>query len=274
MDYKKKLEKKWREKRFVCLGLDPEIEKIPQKIKKKYKNPKDIIFNFNKEIIDSTVDIVATYKPNSAFYEAWGQDGWETLKLTVDYIRDNFPDMPIILDAKRADIGNTSRMYAKAAFEYFNADSVTVYPHVGRDALEPFFEYKDKTTIVLIKTSNPDSKMFMDLDVRGKPYYLRIAEEISTWNIDNIGIFVGATYPEEMASVRNIFPNAPFLSAGLGAQGGDVKKIVKAGINKDKNGIVFNSSRGILYASSGEDFAIVARAEVIKLNDQIVEAAS
>lgn len=274
MEFKTKLKKKWVEKKFVCVGLDPEIEKIPQEIKKKFQGTSEVIFQFNKAIIDATQTIAACYKPNSAFYEAEGEEGWKALKMTMDYINQVHSDMPTILDAKRADIGNTSRMYAKAAFEFFDADAVTVYPHVGRDAIQPFFDFKDKTTIVLIKTSNPDSKMFMDLNVDGEPYYLRLAEEISSWQVPNIGVFVGATYPEEMAKVRKLFPDSPFLSAGVGAQGGDVKKIVRAGLDKKNQGIVFNSSRSILYASSGANFSSKACEEAMRLNRSIVESIS
>lgn len=270
MEYSKKLKKKWDEKKFVCVGLDPEIDKIPEVIKKN-KSVRDTIFEFNKEIIKSTSSVAAAFKPNSAFYEAEGSDGWNALKLTIDYIHENYPDMPVILDAKRGDIGNTSRLYAKAAFEFFNADAVTVYPHAGRDAIQPFFEYTDHTTIVLIKTSNPDSKMFMDLVVNGKPYYLCLAEEIASWNVPSIGMFVGATHPEEMQNVRNLFPSAPFLTAGVGAQGGNVEEIVTAGVDKKSQGIVFNSSRNILYASSQNDFGQKALAETIKLNNEICQ---
>lgn len=264
-----KYKKQWDLGHFVCVGLDPEVEKIPHVLKNTNDDIEDLIFEFNKAIIDATHEVAATFKPNSAFYEAEGEEGWEALKKTTDYIKSTYPEIPVILDAKRADIGNTSRMYAKAAFDYFQADAVTVYPHVGRDALEPFFEYKDKITIVLVKTSNPDSKMFMDIDAGGKPYYMRVAEGVASWNLEQVGVFVGATYPKEMREVRNVFPDALFLTAGVGAQKANEKEIVQAGLDASGQGIVFNASRSILYASSEEDFAQKAREEAQSLSGLI-----
>ncbi|MBI2443379.1 MAG: orotidine-5'-phosphate decarboxylase, partial [Candidatus Levybacteria bacterium] len=158
---------------LLCVGLDPDLTKLPKHL----LAAKDPIFEFNKAIVDATHDLVCVYKPNIAFYEAEGIDGLRQLKLTVDYIQNEYSGIPILLDAKRGDIGNTAEKYAKAVFEFWNADAVTVFPHLGLDSLTPFFEYKDKMTIVLIKTSNPDSGMFQDLTVDGEPYYLRVAEK-------------------------------------------------------------------------------------------------
>lgn len=250
---------------LVCVGLDPELEKIPKSLGRN----KNSIFEFNKKIIDSTHDLVCAYKPNSAFYEAYGIEGMNFLKQTVDYIHNSYPDIPIVLDAKRADIGNTAKMYAKAMFEVLNADAVTVYPNLGLDSLVPFFEYKDKLTILLIKTSNPDSGMFQNLPTDGKPYYLRMCEIIKTWNYKTFGIFVGATYPEDLKKVREFFPDRIFLSAGIGAQNAEIENAIKAGINSQKSGIMFNVSRSILYASQDENFAEIARKKTQEVKNTI-----
>lgn len=243
---------------LLCVGLDPDLDKFSKHILKK-KNP---IFEFNKKIIDATHDLVCAYKPNIAFYEAEGIDGLQQLKHTIEYLQETYVETPIVLDAKRADIGNTARMYAKSVFEHWNADAVTVYPHLGLDSLMPFLDYEDKLTILLIKTSNPDSFMFQNLRTNGKPYYLKMAEKIKTWNYPNIGIFVGATYPKELSQLRDIFPDKIFLSAGLGVQSGEIEKAVKAGIDKTKRGIMFNASRSILYAKD-------PRKEALKLKEKI-----
>lgn len=250
---------------LLCIGLDPDLEKLPKHLLK----TKDPIFEFNKAIINSTYDLVCAYKPNIAFYEAYGIDGLKSLEKTIDYLRSNFKEIPIILDAKRGDIGNTAKMYAKSVFEFWNADAVTIYPHLGLDSVKPFLDYKDKLIILLIKTSNPDSKMFQDLRVNHDPYYLKMAKIIRAWKYDNIGIFVGATYPEELRLIRNIFPDNTFLSAGIGAQKGDMKKSVRSGIDKEKKGIMFNSGRSIIYASDKKDFSKVLRTNAKKVKNLI-----
>ncbi len=224
---------------LLCVGLDPDPEKIPAG---------SSIFDFNKRIIDDTASSVCAYKPNIAFYEAAGLTGLEDLKKTIDYLKEKYPQIPIILDAKRADIPNTARMYAAAVFDFWKTDAVTVYPHLGLDSLEPFLEYKNKMIFLLFKTSNPDSGMFQDLKVGGKPYYLAIAQKISKWNHQNFGIFVGATYPSEMANLRKIYPGRIFLSAGMGAQSAQIKAAVQSGVDKTGQGIIFNASRSIIYA--------------------------
>lgn len=252
MTFKQKLEKIVRvNNSLLCVGLDPDLEKIPKRILEK-GNP---LFKFNKSIIDSTHDLVCSYKPNIAFYEAYGIEGLMQLKQTIEYLQRAYPEIPIVLDAKRADIGNTAKMYAKSVFDYWNADAITVYPHLGLDSLTPFLDYEDKLTILLIKTSNPDSSMFQNLRINGKPYYLEMAEKIKTWRYQNIGIFVGATYPKELSELRKIFPDKIFLSAGLGAQGAEIEKTVNAGIDKAKSGIMFNASRSILYAKNPREEA-------------------
>ncbi|MBI1919393.1 orotidine-5'-phosphate decarboxylase [Candidatus Microgenomates bacterium] len=247
MDFKTKLENTVNKNNsLLCIGLDPEIPKIPSALRKKSQP----IFSFNKSIIDSTHDLVCAYKPNIAFYEAYGLNGLKQLKLTIDYLKKNYPDIPIILDAKRADIGNTAKMYARAVFEYWNVDAATVYPQYGLDSLLPFFAYPEKCTILIIKTSNPDSGMFYDLKVNDQPFYLRVAKEIAKWKRNNLGLFVGATYPGELKNIRYLFPNTPILTAGIGAQGAKTTEAVLSGIDKNKQGLICNASRAIIYDKS------------------------
>lgn len=247
MTFRQKLEKITKKNNsLLCIGLDPDLEKFS----KDFLKSNDPIFEFNKRIIDETYDLVCAYKPNIAFYEAGGIKGLQQLKQTMQYLQTNYPEIPIVLDAKRADIGNTAKMYAKSVFEYWNADAVTVYPHLGLDSLTTFLDYEDKLIILLLKTSNPDSSMFQNLRINGKPYYLEMAEKIKTWRYQNIGIFVGATYSKELSELRKIFPDKIFLSAGLGAQSAEVEKAVKVGIDRAKSGIMFNASRSILYSKN------------------------
>lgn len=250
---------------LLCIGLDPDSEKIPKHL----LGNSDPIFSFNKAIIDSTHNIACVFKPNIAFYEALGITGLHSLKRTIEYIRQAYPGLPIIMDAKRADIANTASLYAKSAFEYWDVDAITVFPNLGLDSLLPFLSYKEKMTIILIKTSNPDAPMFQNLIVDNEPYYLRMAKTIRTWTHENIGIFVGATYPKELEEIRNVFPNHFFLSAGMGAQSAEIELAVKAGVDKNRAGIMFNASRSILYAGEGEDFAEKAREAAIILRDTI-----
>lgn len=243
---------------LLCVGLDPDLSKFPKYFLKKENS----IFEFNKTIINATYDLVCAYKPNIAFYEAGGIDGLKQLKQTIEYLRSNYPEIPVILDAKRADIGNTAQMYAKSVFEYWKADAATIYPYLGLDSALPFFEYKDKLIILLIKTSNPDSSMFQNLKIGNEPFYLKMSKIISKWKFENLGIFVGATYPKEMKEIRNLFPDKIFLSAGIGAQSGEIEKAVKAGIDKVKRGIMFNASRSIIYSEN-------PRREALKLKEEI-----
>ena len=266
MNFKKKLDKIVNKNNsLLCIGLDPELENLPEVLQKE----KDPLFVFNKAIIDATHDIVCAYKPNIAFYEAYGLEGLLQLQFTIRYLIKNHPEIPIILDAKRGDIGNTASCYAKAVFEFWQADAVTVFPYMGLDTIKPFLAYQDNLTIVLIRTSNPDARMFQDLKVGKDPLYLKIAQEIKNWDFENLGIFVGATYPEELSQIRKIFPDKIFLSAGIGAQSAQIKAAVQSGIDKQGEGIMFNASRSIIYASSGKDFSQKARAAAMKLRDEI-----
>lgn len=264
MTFLEKLEKKWKDGKYVCVGLDPVIEKIPKSIK-----GKNVIFEFNKAIIDSTHDLVASYKPNSAFYEAEGENGIKQLEMTTSYIRENYPDIFLILDAKRADIGNTNEGYVKFAFDYLGMDAITVHPYLGREAIEPFLSRKDKGVFVLCRTSNSGAGEFQDLDVGGIRLYEKVAFQVSNlWNFkNNVALVVGSTYPVELKKVRNIARDIPLLIPGVGAQGGDIVETVKAA---NKNFII-NSSRGVIYASSDTDFAQKAREEVEALHKQITD---
>lgn len=252
---------------LVCIGLDPDIDKIPKHLKKE-KYP---FFEFNKAIIDATHDLVCSYKPNSAFYEALGTDGVLQQKMTCDYIKKNHPDIFIILDAKRGDIGNTNIAYEKYVFDYLNADAVTLQPYLGGEAIDPFLNRKDKAIIILCRTSNPGAGEFQDLVVKEKPLYKIVAENVvHNWNKNkNCMLVVGAPYPEELAEIRQISGDMTFLVPGIGAQGGDIEKTVKAGLNSKKAGMIINSSRGIIFASKGIDFAEKAREEAQKLRDEI-----
>ncbi len=252
---------------LLCVGLDPDFEKLPESIRN-VKNPQ---FEFNKKIIEATADLVCAFKPNSAFYEARGEQGIRDLKMTCSYINKNYPDIPIILDAKRADIGNTNNEYIKFVFGYLRIDAVTLHPYLGHETIQPFLELKDKGIIVLCKTSNPGAGEIQNLIVNGEKLYKLIARKIvNEWNKNNNCLMVvGATYPEELAEVREISGDMTFLVPGVGAQGGDVEATIKAGLNKAKKGMIINSSRGIIFASSGDDFADVAKKEARKLRDEI-----
>lgn len=273
MDFKQKLDKVVEKNNsLLCIGLDPDLEKLPKHLLEK----EDPIFEFNKAIIDATADLVCAYKPNIAFYEVYGIEGLESLKKTLEYLQKNYSEVPIILDAKRGDIGNTADRYAKAVFDFWKADAVTVFPIVGKDALKPFFDYQEKLVILLLKTSNPDSGTFQNLEVEGKPYYLKMAEIVRNWNYQNLGLFVGATYPKELKDVRAIFPDSVFLTAGVGAQGAKTEEAVKAGIDKMGNNLICNNSREIIYAGSGENppageagFADAARKKAEEIRQEI-----
>jgi len=252
---------------LVCVGLDSSLEKIPLHLQSE-KYPQ---FTFNKAIIDATADIVCAYKPNSAFYEARGEKGMKELKMTLDYIHNTHPEIVTILDAKRADIGSTNKGYVSYIFDYLGADCVTLHPYLGKEALQPFLDRKDKVSIILCKTSNPGSGEFQDLKVGEQMMYEYIANQVANmWNENNnCMLVVGATYPEEMKKIRSITGTMPFLVPGIGAQGGDVKKTVLAGIDRDNRGMIINSARGIIFASKKIDFADRARKEAKKLRDEI-----
>lgn len=214
-------------------------------------------FSFNKAIIDVTHDLVCAYKPNSAFYEANGAEGVRQLKQTCDYIREAYPGIPIIIDAKRADIGSSNEGYAKFVFDYLGADAVTLHPYLGREALKPFLDRKEKTSFIFCRSSNPGGGEFQDLETGGRPLYQVVAEHVvKSWNGNgNCGLIVGATYPAELEIVRRIAPDLPFLIPGIGAQGGDVEKTVKAGVDSTGKNAIINASRSIIFSKNPREDA-------------------
>lgn len=265
------LRSRWEQDALLCVGLDPDLEKIPDTVKK--SDVASTFVAFNKAMIDATKDISCVYKPNSAFYEAHGLDGWRALEETIAYINAVAPEVPVLLDAKRGDIGNTNRGYAKMAFDLLKADAVTVHPYQGGDALEPFFEREEKGVFVLVRTSNPGAGEFQDLKVNDELVYEVVSRACKQWNTrGNVGVVVGTTYPAELARVRSIVGDMPILSPGTGAQGGDLTASVKAGKATSNVGIIVNASRAVLYASSGPDFASAARTQALQLNGAIKAA--
>jgi orotidine-5'-phosphate decarboxylase len=252
-------------KSFLCIGLDVDLVKIPQHL----LPLEDPIFEFNKAIIDATHDLCVSYKPNTAFYEAYGIKGWESLQKTIHYINQNYPEIFTIADAKRGDIGNTSSMYAKAFFEDLNFDSVTVAPYMGKDSVEPFLAFENKHTIVLALTSNEGAFDFQTIQNNGKQLYKQVLETSKTWkNSQNLMYVVGATKAEYFTEIRKIVPDSFLLVPGVGAQGGSLQEVCKYGMN-DNIGLLINSSRGIIYASNGVNFAEKAREEALKIQQEM-----
>lgn len=252
MTFLEKLNRSSRKNRsLICVGLDPERTRLPECL----RETTHALFAFNRAIIDATSDWVCAYKPQAAYYA--GQNADEELKMTIDYIHERAPEIPVILDVKRGDIGSTAAMYAKEAFERYNADAVTVNPYMGFDAVKPFLDHADKEVFLLCRTSNPNSGDLQNLVCNGKALYEHVALLArDKWNGNgNAALVVGATYPEELRHVREICPGMLFLVPGVGAQGGDVEKVVKFGCDRNGHGIVINSSRGILYADPTETFA-------------------
>ncbi len=240
-----------RKKSFLCIGLDVDLTKIPQHLLKE----EDPIFAFNKAIIDATHHLCVAYKPNTAFYEAYGIKGWKSLEKTIKYINEKHPEIFTIADAKRGDIGNTSTMYAKAFFEDLAFDSVTVAPYMGKDSVEPFLAFEDKHTIMLALTSNQGAFDFQTKTVDGKELYKQVLETSKSWkNSENLMYVVGATKAEYFTEIRKIVPDSFLLVPGVGAQGGNLQDVCKYGMTENI-GLLINSSRGIIYASNGTDFA-------------------
>ena len=251
-----------KNKSLLCIGLDPDPELLPDKVG---------VFEFNKAIIDATSDLVCAYKPNLAFYEALGNEGLTALKRTVDYIPD---DIPVIADAKRGDIGNTARAYARTIFANFNFDAATVSPYLGFDSIEPFIQYHNKGVFILCRTSNAGAVDFQslhcELEDSHRPLFEIVALKASQWNTHgNIGLVVGATYPEELRLIRQNHPDMPLLIPGIGAQGGDLALTVRYGVDAQGEKAIINSSRQIIYASPGKDFAEAAQRAASTLRDQI-----
>ncbi|NWF77294.1 MAG: orotidine-5'-phosphate decarboxylase [Chloroflexi bacterium] len=246
-----------KNKSWLCVGLDPDPELMPEV---------DVL-QFNKAIIEVTHDLVCAYKPNLAFYEALGTEGLAILEKTVKYIPG---DIPVIGDAKRGDIGNTAKAYARALFSILGFDAATVNPYLGFDSLEPFINYQDKGVFILCRTSNKGAADFQDLRAAGAPLYEAVARKAKEWNIyGNIGLVVGATYPEELKKVRSMCPEMPLLIPGIGAQGGDLASAVSYGVDARGDKAIINVSRQILYASKEKDFAQAARTMAEKIRNQI-----
>ena len=259
---------------FLCIGLDTDIQKIPGHL----KDTSDPLFAFNKEIIDHTHDLAVAYKPNLAFYESLGADGWVSLDKTVKYIRNKYPNLFIIADAKRGDIGNTSNLYARAFFDHFDFDAVTVAPYMGEDSVKPFMTYLDKWVILLALTSNKGAFdfQFIKNEETGDQLFESVLKISQKWGTtDNLMYVVGATKAEKLEEVRKIIPDYFLLVPGVGAQGGSLKEVAKYGMN-DQCGLLVNSSRAIIYAGDGEDFAEKAREQAeavqVEMEELLLEA--
>ncbi|QBA64709.1 orotidine-5'-phosphate decarboxylase [Muriicola soli] len=246
---------------FLCIGLDTDLSKIPPHLLEEA----DPIFSFNKAIVDATHHLCVAYKPNTAFYEACGIKGWEALAQTMEYINTKYPEILTIADAKRGDIGNTATQYARAFFEDLSFDAITVAPYMGRDSVEPFLKFSDKFTILLALTSNPGAFDFQTKRIEGKELYKQVLETALTYeNSEQLMFVVGATKAEYLKQIRAIVPNNFLLVPGVGAQGGSLVEVCRYGLTKDI-GLLINSSRGILYASKGKDFAAAAREQALQL---------
>jgi len=251
-------------KSFLCVGLDADLTKIPPHL----LELEDPVFEFNKAIIEATSDIAVAYKPNIAFYECLGEKGWSSLRKTLEIIPEN---CFTIADAKRGDIGNTSRYYAKTFFQQYRFDSITIAPYMGSDSVKPFLEFKEKWAIVLALTSNEGAKDFQYISENGKPVFQSILEKSSSWGSEeNMMYVVGATKAEKLKEVRAIIPNHFLLVPGVGAQGGSIEEVAKFGLN-DKCGLLVNSSRGIIYADSSLGYAKAARESAMKLQSSMAE---
>ncbi|NMB57300.1 orotidine-5'-phosphate decarboxylase [Candidatus Beckwithbacteria bacterium] len=268
MNFSQKLESiQAQNQSLLCVGLDSDYEKIPSFLQKS----KNTLFEFNRQIIDATYDLVCAYKPNTAFYESLGENGIKQLKMTCDYLHENYKNIPIIIDAKRADIGNTNQGYVDFIFKYLQADAITVNPYLGQEALQPFLDKKDKGIIVLCKTSNPGSGEFQDLEINGVKLYQFVAKQvIQKWNKNkNCVLVIGATYPEQIAEIRKLDDEIVFLIPGIGTQGGEIEQTVQNAKNSQGKGMIINASRSIIFAGSEQDFAQKARNEALKLKTEI-----
>jgi orotidine-5'-phosphate decarboxylase len=252
-----------RKQSFLCVGLDTDINLLPKHLLK-FPDP---VFEFNKQIIDATHDIAIAYKPNLAFYESMGLKGWESLEKTMKYLHSFKDSVFTIADAKRGDIGNTSKMYAKTFFEWLDFDSVTVAPYMGEDSVTPFLQYKDKWVILLGLTSNKGSNDFQFLETGNGKLYENVIRKAQQWGSpDQLMFVVGATHPEELSTIRKLASGYFFLVPGVGAQGGDMDQICRNGMNSEC-GLIINSARNIIYASAGEDFASAARSAALLVKE-------
>lgn len=266
MKFVQRLERAWAAgDTLLCVGLDPDPARLPRQLAAS-SHP---IFEFGRGIVDATADLVCAFKPQIAYYAAARAE--DQLEMTIAHIRRHYPGIPVILDAKRGDIGSTAEMYAREAFERYQADAVTVNPYLGFDALAPFLEHADKGVIVLCRTSNPGARDVQDIESKGRKLYQIIAEKAARdWNAKgNVLLVVGATYPEELAQIRAIVGDMPILVPGVGAQGGDVAAVMANGATAGGTGLIISTSRAVLYAGGGSDYAQAARAAARKLRDEI-----
>jgi len=262
MTRKELVEQIFTKNSFLCVGLDPDLNKLPKHL----LETDDPVFEFNKAIIDATKEYCVAYKPNLAFYECLGIKGWKSFQKTVEYIPE---DCLIIADAKRGDIGNTSLYYAKTFFETYNCDAITIAPYMGSDSIQPFLSYNDKWTIVLAMTSNDGSRDFQYLEAENQPFYAHVVKKCKEWGSDENTMFVvGATRSEDILKMREIAPSHFFLVPGVGAQGGSLEEVVKYAMTNEC-GILVNSSRGIIYADQTENFAIRAKKEALKIQSEM-----
>jgi len=268
-----KLANRWHESLFLCVGLDAEYTRLPATLVAKFPAVEDGLFEFNRRIIVATARWVCAYKPNLAFYEQSGPAGLIALKRTCDFLHENYPDIPLILDAKRGDIASTNQGYAAAFFDYYRADAVTVQPYLGRESLLPFLKRAEKHIFVLCRTSNPGGAELQNLRIapEGEPLYLKLAKLAQNeWNLkENVGLVAGATFPAELAAIREAAPDLPLLVPGVGAQGGDLAAVLQGGLDRYRSGLIINSSRGIIYASNQADFAEAAGQATEKLAQEI-----
>ncbi|MEC7264768.1 MAG: orotidine-5'-phosphate decarboxylase [Bacteroidota bacterium] len=254
-----------KKKSFLCVGLDTDLEKIPEHLLKE----EDPIFAFNKAIIDATHQYCVAYKPNIAFYEAYGLPGWKSLERTMEYLNANYPEIFTIADAKRGDIGNTSTRYAKAFFETMDFDSITIAPYMGKDSVEPFLEFEDRHTILLALTSNEGAFDFQTKNLEGEELYKKVLKTSKTYKgSERLMYVVGATKATYLQEIREIIPESFLLVPGIGAQGGSLQGVCKYGMTKNV-GLLVNSSRGILYASMGSDFAQIAAVKAEEIQKEM-----
>ena len=265
MNYNQLFEQIKKKKSFLCVGLDSDVAKIPQHL----LEAEDPVFEFNKAIIDATAEVVIAYKPNIAFYESRGVEGWLSLEKTVKYIKTNYPEIFTIADAKRGDIGNTSQMYAKAFLQTLDFDSITVAPYMGEDSVTPFLQYEGKWVILLALTSNKGAFDFQFLESENEKLYEKVLKKSQEWgDTQNMMYVVGATKAEMLGGIREIIPDHFLLVPGVGAQGGSLEEVVRYGMNSHC-GLIVNSSRGIIFADKSEQFAIRAKEEARKLQQEM-----
>ena len=280
-DFGKMLEAKWNEGKFLCVGLDSDITRIPPASRK--ESTRATLVAFNRAIVDATKDVASSYKINPAFYEVFGDEGWAALRETIAYIIETAADAPVILDAKRGDILYTNEKYAESAFLHLRADAITVTPYLGGEPLKPFFDHEGKGVIVLCHTSNPGAGEVQNLSVDGTSIGLSTSEPLykviarlakNEWNgHGNCCVMVGATYPEELKEVRDVVGEMPILIAGIGAQDGDLRKTIQNGLDSRGRGLIVNASRSIIFASHEADFAEAAAAKAKELHEAIGKAA-